>query len=92
MTDRDFGAQWDRHYVGAVRAAAKHAFEGCAHRDVRDAFLVLAWELQRRGIEADPSAVYDAALLISRGRRLAVLECDPSPVRSSGRHLRTRLA
>jgi hypothetical protein len=49
--------------------------------------LVLAWELQSRGVDVEPSAVYDAALLISRGRRPAVLGSGPS-ARSTGRHLR----
>jgi hypothetical protein len=36
--------------------------------------LVLASELQRRGIEPDPPAVFDAATVISRGGRLRILD------------------
>jgi hypothetical protein len=73
MTHRAYEEAWDAHYVRAVRAAAESAFRSCAHRDVSEVYLALAGELTRRGIEPDPEAVYDGALLISRGKKPAVL-------------------
>lgn len=56
-----------------VRAAAEETFRTSAHKPLREVYLVLARELQRRGIEPEPDAVFDGAWLISRGRRPAVL-------------------
>jgi hypothetical protein len=73
MRHRGFESDWDAHYVNAVRGAVEHTFRTCSHKEPREAYLVLAWELQRRGIEPEPSAVYDGALLISRGKMPAIL-------------------
>lgn len=63
----------DDDYVRSVRDAAAIAYTQMAWQPPEKAFSVLARELAGRGIEPDPSAVFDAAVLISRGRRPAVL-------------------
>jgi hypothetical protein len=69
----DFRDEWDRHYVASVRNAAQTTFDTAAGSPLQEVFLVLTDELRRRGIEPDPEAVFDGALLISRRIRPAVL-------------------
>jgi hypothetical protein len=73
MTGGEYEQAWDAHYVRAVRAATEATFRACVNKEVPDVYLALAGELRRRGIEPEPEAVYDGAVLISRGRRPAVL-------------------
>lgn len=74
MRHQGLESDQDRYYAGSVRAAVEHAFATCAHKDLLECYLVLAWELQRRGVEPDPPTVFDAATLISRGVRLRIQE------------------
>jgi hypothetical protein len=69
----DFRDQWDRHFVGSVRDAAQRAFEVGSGRPAHEVYGVLSEELRRRGIEPEPDAVFEGAMLISRGRRPPVL-------------------
>jgi hypothetical protein len=73
MGEGDFRDEWDRHYVISVRKAAQTTFDTAAGSPLHEVFLLLTEELRRRGVEPDPAAVFDGALLISRGRRPAVL-------------------
>jgi hypothetical protein len=73
MGERDFRDEWDQHYVTSVRNAAEKTFETAAGSPLQEVFLVLTEELRRRGVEPEPGAVFDGALLISRGRKPAVL-------------------
>lgn len=70
----DFRREWERHYVSSVRAAAQTAFDQAVGRPLPEVYSVLTEELRRRGVEPDPDAVFDGALLISRGRKPAVLK------------------
>jgi hypothetical protein len=63
----------DATYVRLVRAAVEATVRTSAGQALPEVYLVLASELQRRGIEPEPDAVYDGAWLISHGRRPAVL-------------------
>lgn len=78
-----FEVQWHEHYVDSVRAAASVAYERTAGQSPHEVYLVLAGELQRRGIEPDPEAVYEASVLISQRRQPAVLRKRPT----RGRHV-----
>jgi hypothetical protein len=73
MGESDFRHEWDHHYVTSVRNAAQTAFETAAGAPLPEVFLRLTEELRRRGVEPEPSAVFDGALLISQGRKPAVL-------------------
>lgn len=68
-----YAAQQEAQYVHSVQAATAVAFEETACRPPDQVYVALAWELASRGIDPEPSAVFDAAVLISRGRRPAVL-------------------
>lgn len=69
----DYAAQAEAAFVRSVRAATTVAYEETAWQPPAQVFVILARELAARGIEPEPSAVFDAAVLISRGRRPAVL-------------------
>lgn len=69
----DFRDQWDRHFVGSVRDAAQRAFEVGSGRPAHEVYGVLSEELRRRGIEPEPDAVFEGAMLISRGHKPPVL-------------------
>lgn len=71
--ERTFIDEEDAHFVEAVRAATSVTFERAAGQPPDRVYVMLAYELQTRGIEPHPTAVFDAALLISRGSRPAVL-------------------
>ena len=73
MTESEFLAEGERQYVASVRRAVEETFDAAAYRPVEETYGVLVRELRRRGVEPDPAAVYDGALLISRGRKPAVL-------------------
>ena len=77
-----FEVEWHERYVESVRAAASVTYERTAGGSTHEAYMMLAGELQRRGIEPDPEAVYEAAVLISQRRLPAILW--EKPVR--GRH------
>lgn len=79
--EQTFVDEGDAHFVGAVRAATSVTFEYAAGQPPDRVYVMLAHELQTRGIEPHPSAVFDGALLISRGSWPAVL-------RSGGRRRR----
>ena len=69
----DFRDQWDRHFVGSVRDAAQRAFEVGSGRPAHEVYGVLSEELRRRGIEPEPDAVFEGAMLISSGRKPPVV-------------------
>lgn len=71
--DEAFENEWDRHYVASVGKAIERAFELAAWHSPQEVYSVLAEELRRRGIDPDPEAELEGAVLISRGRRPAVL-------------------
>lgn len=73
VRNTDFRNEWDRHYVMAVRHAAQRTYERAAWRPPHEVYLVLAQELEARGITPEPDAVFDGARLISQGRRPRVL-------------------
>ena len=73
MTGTSYQEQWDAYFVSAVRSAARAAFDRCAYRAPHEVYLVLSEELERRGIEPERDAVYEASWLISEGRKPAVL-------------------
>lgn len=73
MTDLDFQDTWDHHYVVSVRKATQRAYDRAARQAPEEVYGVLAEELRRRGVEPEPDAVYDGAMLISRGKKPAVL-------------------
>lgn len=63
----------DPRFVPAVREAASITYSSCAGQPTHEVYVVLAEELRRRGIYPDPESVLEAAKLISRGRKPAVL-------------------
>lgn len=69
----DYTAQAEAAFVRSVRAATMVAFEETAWQPPEQVFVTLTRELAARDIDPEPSAVFDAAVLISRGRRPAVL-------------------
>lgn len=73
VAGQDFLDEGDHQYVPSVRAAVKRTFETSAYQPPEQVFNVLTEELRRRGVEPDAAAVFEAAALISRGRRPAVL-------------------
>lgn len=62
-----FEGNWDAHFASSVRAAAAAAFAEAAYQPPQHAYVTLARELTNRGVHPDPPAVFDAAMLISRG-------------------------
>lgn len=72
----DYAVQADAQFVRSVRVATMVAFEETAWHPPAEVFVFLARELAARGIDPEPAAVFDAAVLISRGRRPAVLSPD----------------
>jgi hypothetical protein len=76
MRVADFRDEWDRQYVRSVRAAAQTAFDVAAGAPLPEAYVVLATELRRHGVDPEPSAVFDGATLISRRVKPAVLRHD----------------
>lgn len=77
-----FEREWDRHFVASVRRAVERTYELAVGLPPEVAYGILTEELRRRGIDPEPDAVFDGALLISRGERPAVLgldEPDSSP-------------
>ena len=73
VTERDFQDAWQRHFEASVRAAAQRTFEQAACLAPEEVYGVLAEELRRRAVDPEPEAVFEGALLISQGRRPAVL-------------------
>lgn len=71
----------DPRFLDAVRAAASAAYERTAGQPPHHVYGVLAQELRARGVRPDPSAVYEGAVVISRG-------CTPAVLRSRGRRRR----
>lgn len=63
----------DPQFVPAVREAASIAYSTAAGQPTHEVYVVLASELRQRGIYPDPEAVLEAAMLISRGKKPAVL-------------------
>lgn len=72
----------DARFVDAVRAAASATYERASGQPPHQVYVLLAQELRARGVRPDPSAVYDGAVVISRGATPAVL-------RTRGRRRRT---
>lgn len=72
----DFREEWERHYVASVRMAAQRTFDIAAWRPPHEVYAILTEELRRHGVEPEPDAVFEGALLISQGRKPAVLR-DP---------------
>lgn len=68
-----FVSEEDPRFVGLVREAASVAYSSALGQPTHEVFVVLAAELKRRGIRPDPEAVLQAAMLISRGKKPAVL-------------------
>lgn len=73
MDEAAFGTQREREFVASVRRAAQRTFDQAAYLPADQMYSVLSAELRRRGIEPDPEAVYEGALLISRGKKPRVL-------------------
>lgn len=69
----DFRRIYNELFVESVRQAALRTYEETAYRPEREVYRTLAAELVRRGIDPDSEAVQQAAILISRGRKPAVL-------------------
>ncbi len=63
----------DPCFVELVRQAASVAYSTAVGQPTHEVYVVLASELKQRGIYPDPGAVLQAALLISRGKKPAVL-------------------
>ncbi|MGH3330939.1 MAG: hypothetical protein ACRDPJ_06475 [Nocardioidaceae bacterium] len=63
----------DPGFVQAVREAASVAYSTAAGQPTHEVYVLLASELKQRGIYPDPEAVLEAAMLISRGKKPAVL-------------------
>jgi len=76
MRHREADSPYNSYLARAARAAVSHTYATCAGRDLLECYLVLAWELQRRGLDPDPPTVFDVAVLVSRGERLSLLEED----------------
>lgn len=73
-----FVDEWERHYVMAVRHAARAAYARGAWLPVDEVYLILAEELAARGIDPEPNAVFEGARVISRGGKPAVLAEPPA--------------
>ena len=73
MDEATFGAQREREFVESVRRTAQRTFDQAAYLPADQIYSVLAAELRRRGIEPDPEAVYEGALVISPGKKPRVL-------------------
>lgn len=77
VTDEDCSdgvvSESDPRFVELVRQAASVAYATAVGQPTHEVYVVLASELKRRGIYPDPQAVLQAALLISRGKKPAVL-------------------
>jgi hypothetical protein len=73
VSDSAFRDEWGRHYVESVRRATQRAYDGAAWQSPQEVYSVLAEELRGRGIEPEPDAVFEGAMLISRGVKPAVL-------------------
>lgn len=63
----------DPRFVEIVREAASVTYSTASGQPTHEVYVVLASELRQRGIYPDPSAVLEAAMLISRGKKPAVL-------------------
>lgn len=63
----------DPQFVELVREAASVAYSTTAGQPTHEVYVVLASALKQRGIYPDPEAVLQASMLISRGRKPAVL-------------------
>jgi hypothetical protein len=73
LKDDAFKREWDHQYLRSVYAATLAAYERTAGGTPETAYVTLAVELQERGIEPDREAIYEAALLISRGEQPPIL-------------------
>lgn len=71
--DNVFEVGEDARFAALVDAAAAAAFHEAACQPPQQAYLALARELTSRGIDPDPTAIFDAAMLISRGHPPALL-------------------
>jgi len=69
----DFRAEWERHYVASVRKAVQRTYDIAAWLPPHEVYAILSDELRRHGVEPEPDAVFEGAMLISRGRKPAVL-------------------
>lgn len=63
----------DPSFVRLVREAASVAYSTALGQPTHEVYVVLAAELKKRRIYPDPPAVLEAAMLISRGKKPAVL-------------------
>jgi len=77
MTEDEWGrrtiSESDPQFVHVVREAASVAYSTASGQPTHEVYVVLAAELKQRGIYPDPEAVLGAAMLISRGKKPAVL-------------------
>lgn len=71
--DVDMFSFSETSFVRFVRDAASVAYATGVGQPTHEIYVVLAAELRKRGIYPDPEAVLEAAMLISRGRKPAVL-------------------
>lgn len=67
--DEQFERANELWFLRSVHAATSAAFQQAAFRPPHEVYIVLARELESRGIEPDPRAVYAAAHRISNGRQ-----------------------
>lgn len=63
----------DPRFVEFVREAASVAYSTAVGQPTHEVYVLLASELKQRGIYPDPPSVLEAAMLISRGKKPAVL-------------------
>lgn len=69
----DFRAEWERHYVASVRKATQRTYDIAAWLPPHQVYAILCEELLQHGIDPEPDAVFEGAMLISQGRKPAVL-------------------
>jgi hypothetical protein len=77
MTDEAWSegtvSESDPRFEQLVRDAASVAYSFAVGQPTHEVYVLLAAELRLRGIYPDPEAVLEAAMLISRGKKPAVL-------------------
>ena len=73
----------DTDLAHMVRLATAEAFTKASHTTPQNAYAVLTWELEQRGITPDAAAAFDASFQISSGLRPVALR-----VHQTGRHRR----
>lgn len=76
MSDEEFLRERDRQYLMSVQAAVAEVVSSSGWLSEHGAYTALAAALERRGIEAESTAVRAGAALIARGRRPLISSMD----------------